>query len=213
MNEELTSRQQEIYEFICSEIEHNGYPPTYREIGKHFGIRSTNGVKRSLDALRRKGYLGRKPMISRGLELRKVHSSHKKGPAAGVGAMREIPLIGRVAAGDPIIAEENLEGNIQVDGFMFRGEGQFALRVKGDSMKNIGIHDGDIVIARQQATAEKGDIVVAIIGEEATVKRYVPQNGDIMLVPENDNYEPIVVSNKDQDFRIAGRVTGLIRKY
>ena len=208
MKKELTPRQQEIYEFIRAEITNHGYPPTYREIGEHFGIRSTNGVKRTLDALRKKGYLERKPMISRGLELREALS-----PLGHPDSFKEIPIIGRVAAGNPIIAEENFEGNINVDGIMFRGEGHFALRVKGDSMKNIGIHDGDIVIARQQATAEKGEIVVAIVGEEATVKRYMPQNGEILLVPENEDYDPIVVSRNDADFRIAGRITGLVRKY
>jgi repressor LexA len=96
---------------------------------------------------------------------------------------------------------------------MFRGEGHFALRVKGDSMKNAGIYDGDIVIARHQATAEKGEIVVAILGDEATVKRYMPQNGEILLMPENEDHEPIVVSRDGVDFRIAGKVTGLVRKY
>ncbi len=214
MKKELTPRQQEIYEFIRAEIMHKGYPPTYREIGEHFGIRSTNGVKRTLDALRKKGYLERKPMISRGLELREAFPpSLSAGHAMNPDSFKEIPIIGRVAAGDPIIAEENFEGSINVDGIMFRGEGHFALRVKGDSMKNAGIYDGDIVIARHQATAEKGEIVVAILGDEATVKRYMPQNGEILLMPENEDYEPIVVSRDGVDFRIAGKVTGLVRKY
>jgi len=207
MKPELTARQREIYQFIRDEVLQKGYPPTYREIGDHFGIRSTNGVKRSLDALHRKGYLERKPMISRGLELREDL------PLRRSEALKEIPIIGRVAAGNPIVAEENLEGVINVDASLFRGEGHFALLVRGDSMKNVGIYDGDIVIARQQATAEKGEIVVAIIGEEATVKRYVPQNGDVLLVPENENYDPIKISRDAPSFRIAGKVTGLLRKY
>ena len=207
MKKELTARQREIYEFIRSEILRKGCPPTYREIGEQFGIRSTNGVKRSLDALFKKGYLERKPMVSRGLELM------EKLPAEKSEALKEIPIIGRVAAGEPIVAEENLEGVINVDASLFRGEGHFALHVRGDSMKNVGIYDGDVIIARQQATAQKGEIVVAIIGEEATVKRYNPQNGEILLMPENEDYEPIVISRDDQDFRIAGKVTGLMRKF
>lgn len=207
MKKELTARQREIYEFIRSEILRKGCPPTYREIGEQFGIRSTNGVKRSLDALFKKGYLERKPMVSRGLELM------EKLPAEKSETLKEIPIVGRVAAGEPIIAEENLEGVINVDASLFRGEGHFALHVHGDSMKNVGIYDGDIVIARQQATAQKGEIVVAIIGDEATVKRYVPKNGEIILMPENEDYEPIVVSRTSPDFRIAGKVTGLMRKF
>lgn len=207
MKPKLTARQQEIYEFIRKEILRKGCPPTYREIGNHFGIRSTNGVKRSLDALFKKGYLERKPMISRGLGLAEEF------PLAKVEALKEIPIVGRVAAGEPIVAEQNLEGMVNVDSSLFRGEGLFALRVRGDSMKNVGIYEDDIVIAKQQNTAQKGDIVVAIIGDEATVKRYVPKNGEIMLVPENENYKAIVISRDAQDFRIAGKVTGLLRKF
>jgi repressor LexA len=207
MKKELTARQREIYEFIRSEILRKGCPPTYREIGEQFGIRSTNGVKRSLDALFKKGYLERKPMVSRGLELM------EKLPVEKNDAIKEIPIVGRVAAGEPIVAEENLEGVINVDASLFRGDGHFALHVNGDSMKNVGIYDGDIVIARQQSTAQKGEIVVAIIGDEATVKRYVPKNGDVMLMPENDDYKPIVISRESQDLRIAGKVTGLMRKF
>ena len=207
MKKELTPRQREIYEFIRSEILRKGCPPTYREIGEQFGIRSTNGVKRSLDALFKKGYLERKPMVSRGLELM------EKLPVEKNDVIKEIPIVGRVAAGEPIVAEENLEGVINVDASLFRGEGHFALHVNGDSMKNVGIYDGDIVIARQQSTAQKGEIVVAIIGDEATVKRYVPKNGDVMLMPENEDYEPIVISRASQDLRIAGKVTGLMRKF
>ncbi len=205
MKEALTPRQREIYEFIREEIRRKGIPPTYREIGERFGIRSTNGVKRTLDALRKKGYLERTPNISRGIALREDIFPLQQ--------VREIPIIGRVAAGQPIVAEENLEGTISVDANLFRGQGQFALRVRGDSMKNAGIFDGDIVIARQQNTAQKGDIVVAIIGEEATVKRYIPQNGDVILMPENEAYEPIVIKKGDPDFRIVGKVTGLVRKF
>lgn len=205
MREELTPRQREIFEFIREEIRRKGIPPTYREIGERFKIRSTNGVKRTLDALLRKGYLERTPNISRGLALPEEFYDFAQ--------TRTIPIIGRVAAGHPIVAEENLEGTLQVDSNLFRGEGYFALRVRGDSMKNAGIFDGDIVIARQQSTAQKGDIVVAILGEEATVKRYLPENGNIILMPENEEYSPIVVRRDDPDFRIVGKVTGLVRKF
>ena len=201
----LTARQQEILNFIREQIEAKGIPPTYREIGERFQIRSTNGVYATLEALRRKGYLEREPSISRGLRLKSP--LQKK-----VGRLKSIPLVGRVAAGAPILAEENIEDFIAVDETFFGGEGYFALRVQGDSMKDAGIFNGDVVVARQQATAQRGDIVVAIIGDEATVKYYFPENNRIRLQPANDAYRPIWVHPEEEDFRIAGKVTGLIRK-
>ncbi len=202
----LTARQQEILNFIREQIEEKGIPPTYREIGERFQIRSTNGVHATLEALRRKGYLEREPSISRGLRLK---SPGQKGVA---GRLKSVPLVGRVAAGAPILAEENIEDVIAVDENFFGGEGYFALRVQGDSMKNAGIFDGDVVIARQQTTAQRGDIVVAIIGDEATVKYYFPEGDHVRLQPANEAYQPIVVRPDGEEFRIAGKVTGLIRK-
>ena len=202
----LTARQQEILDFIREQIEEKGIPPTYREIGERFQIRSTNGVHATLEALRRKGYLEREPSISRGLRVKSLAGS------GTTGRLKSVPLVGRVAAGAPILAEENIEDFIAVDENFFGGEGYFALRVQGDSMKDAGIFDGDVVIARQQASAQRGDIVVAIIGDEATVKYYFPEGGHVRLQPANDAYQPIVVHPEVEEFRIAGKVTGLIRK-
>lgn len=202
----LTARQQEILDFIREQIEEEGIPPTYREIGERFQIRSTNGVHATLEALRRKGYLEREPSISRGLRIKSPTS--KKSASR----LKSVPLVGRVAAGAPILAEENIEDYIAVDETFFGGEGYFALRVQGDSMKNAGIFNGDVVVARQQASAQRGDIVVAIIGDEATVKYYFPEENRVRLQPANDAYRPIVVRPGEEDFRIAGKVTGLIRK-
>ncbi|GBE27344.1 lexA repressor [bacterium BMS3Bbin03] len=202
----LTPRQQEIFDFIRAQIEEQGLPPTYREIGDRFQIRSTNGVYSILEALRRKGYLEREPSISRGLKLK--HPGKQKASSR----LKPIPLVGRVAAGAPILAEENIEAVIGVDEAFFGGEGYFALRVQGDSMINAGIFNSDVVIARQQATAQKGDIVVAIIGDEATVKYYFPEGDHVRLQPANDSYRPILVRPDQEDFRIAGKVAGLIRK-
>jgi len=202
----LTARQQEILDFIRQQIEEKGIPPTYREIGERFQIRSTNGVHATLEALRRKGYLEREPSISRGLRV-KSPAGHK-----AVGRLKSVPLVGRVAAGAPILAEENIEDFIAVDETFFGGEGYFALRVQGDSMKDAGIFNGDVVIARQQTTAQRGDIVVAIIGDEATVKYYFPEGDHVRLQPANDAYQPIMVRPEAETFRIAGKVTGLIRK-
>ena len=206
VKKELTARQQEILNFIREQIEEKGIPPTYREIGERFQIRSTNGVHATLEALRRKGYLEREPSISRGLRLK---SPNRERTAS---RLKSVPLVGRVAAGAPILAEENIEDFIAVDETFFGGEGYFALRVQGDSMKDAGIFNGDVVVARQQATAQRGDIVVAIIGDEATVKYYFPEGDHVRLQPANDAYQPIVVRSEAEEFRIAGKVTGLIRK-
>ncbi len=203
----LTARQQEILDFIREEIAEKGIPPTYREIGERFQIRSTNGVHATLEALRRKGYLEREPSISRGLRIKSP-----AGQKTAAGRLKSVPLVGRVAAGAPILAEENIEDFIAVDETFFGGEGYFALRVEGDSMKDAGIFNGDVVVARQQATAQRGDIVVAIIGDEATVKYYFPEGDHVRLQPANEAYQPIIVRPGKEDFRIAGKVTGLIRK-
>lgn len=208
MRKSLTSRQQQIYQFIADAVRYTGRPPTIREIGEEFNITSTNGVRSVLDALVKKGYIRRTPMVSRGIELTDYVET-------GVGSMeiQNIPVIGRVAAGEPILAVENVEGTLAVDRTFLPCEDVFALRVHGDSMKDAGILNGDYVLARQQHTAEKGDIVVAILGEEATVKRYVPGLNKVTLMPENEAYEPIVVGRRSPSFRIAGKVVGLMRRF
>ena len=161
----LTPRQQEIYEYIKVQTEEFRRPPTVREIANRFNISSTNGVRSILAALIKKGYINRSPRTSRGIEI-----LHDESPATDSSSV-EIPIVGRVAAGEPILAVQNLEGTITIDrDFIARRKDVFALRVKGDSMINAGIFDGDLVFAQQQNTAERGEIIIAKIDDEATVK-------------------------------------------
>jgi len=206
---ELTERQEEVYEYIKKYSKENHMPPTVREIGNHFEISSTNGVRSILAALIKKGYINRSPRLSRGIEI-----VNTDGSAAEVAPSNtiEIPIVGRVAAGTPILAVQNLEGTVTIDrDFLACRSDVFALRVKGDSMINAGIFDGDLIFARQQKSAERGEIIVAQIDNEATVKYYQPLSDHIELRPANPKYRPIIV-NKGNDFSIAGRVIGVMRK-
>jgi repressor LexA len=210
MGKELTARQKEILNFIRETIEKKGFPPTIREIGDKFNITSTNGVRAILSALSRKGYIRRRPLVSRGIELAK--KARILFDFAQPRAYTAVPLVGRIAAGLPTLAVENIEGSIAVDRSFLPGGDVFSLRVEGESMRDSGIFDGDYVLARMQSTAESGDIVVAVIGEEATVKKYVPQKTKVKLEPANPAFRPIVVDRRSDEFRIAGKVIGLLRK-
>ncbi len=207
---ELTSRQEEILEYIKKYSKENRMPPTVREIGNHFEISSTNGVRSILAALIKKGYINRSPRLSRGIE---VIDNDKSGNVAEAPSNTiEIPIVGRVAAGTPILAVQNLEGTVTIDrDFLACRSDVFALRVKGDSMINAGIFDGDLIFARQQKTAERGEIIVAQIDHEATVKYYHPLADHVELRPANPRYRPIIVKN-DKDFTIAGKLIGVMRK-
>jgi repressor LexA len=202
---ELTRRQAEILDFIDSVIRRRGYPPSVREIGKEFGISSTKGVVDHLTSIEKKGYIRRDRMISRGIEV--THCPNSDVPNRDV---FEIPVIGRVAAGVPLLSEENIERWIYVDAFWVKPNRLFALRVNGDSMQGKGILHGDYVIVREQSVAERGDIIVAIIDDEATVKIYYPDEDCTRLEPANSAYEPIIIYG---DIRIAGKVVGLIRNF
>ena len=202
MSKELTKRQRDVLDFIAEMIQKKGLPPTIREIGNKFRISSTNGVRAILSALTQKGYIRRKPLVSRGIELLTPSRA----------SFVAIPLLGRIAAGLPILAVENIEGSIAVDRSFIPGGDIFSLEVVGDSMKDSGIFDGDYVLAKMQPSAEKGDIVVAVIGEEATVKRYFPEKNRVRLEPANPVFEPIILDKKSPEFRIAGKVIGLLRK-
>jgi len=204
----LTKRQQEILDFIEEFIEERGYPPTLREIGDHFGISSTNGVRVNLAALQKKQYIIRRPWLSRGIEL--IHSPKIKQVEGEVGY---IPIIGRVAAGEPIFAAENIDGMLAVDDTFIPTKKVFALKVRGDSMTGAGILDGDYVLARRQHTAEPGEIIVFIIGDEITVKRYDTKGDKVFLIPENEAYETRVLKKSDPELQIAGKVVGLLRRY
>ncbi len=221
-------REQAVLDMIAGSLREQGRPPTIREIGEAFGIASTNGVRYYLDRLERAGRIHRDRWTSRGIGLSgpKPASITAKTPAVlaiperpvpdrGVSSSRnaiEIPLLGRVAAGAPILAEENVEDVLIVDGAFVRPGKHFALRVKGDSMKNAGILDGDTVIVHHDTQVRSGEIAVAVIGEEATVKRYFPRRDKILLLPENDEYQPIEVRPSDPEFRIAGKVVGVFRR-
>jgi repressor LexA len=208
----LTDRQREILDFITQSIRERGYPPTLREIGLDFGIRSTNGVNDHLRALEKKGYLQREDLKSRALRPVGV-----RGPTRASGQdddLVEIPLVGRVAAGVPLLAVENVEDTVRVDRF-FIGQTRevFALRVKGDSMIEDGIFDGDYIFVRKQLQASRGDIVVAMINDEATVKRYYPEGDSIRFQPANAAMQPIVVRKRDwKSVNLIGLVVGVYRK-
>ena len=202
MSRGITNRQSQVLEFLRQRI-NEGLPPTFREIADHFGIKSTNGVHSILVALEKKGYIHKQSNRARGFSLTE---------RAGGSGWR-IPVVGRVAAGLPILAEENIEEYLTVDDLHLKDEGVFGLRVKGDSMKNVGILDGDRVIVRRQESAVSGDIVVAILDNEATVKRYHREVDHIRLQPENDAYQPIIIHERDEDFRLAGKVVGLVRDF
>jgi repressor LexA len=211
MAKELTKRQRDVLDFITEMIGKKGFPPTIREIGNKFKISSTNGVRAILSALTQKGYIKRKPLVSRGIELQ-ASSKVFFGTNHTVHTFVAVPLLGRIAAGLPILAVENIEGSIAVDRSFLPSGDIFSLQVVGDSMKDSGIFDGDYVLAKMQPTADKGEIVVAVIGEEATVKKYFPEKNRIKLVPANPVFEPIIVDKKSPEFRIAGKVIGLLRK-
>lgn len=194
----LNERARKILAFIQRFTLENGYPPTIREIGAAFEISSTNGVRYYLNLLEKGGHLKRSGRISRGI-----------GPMAPLTAPG-IPILGRVAAGQPILAEENHEGTLEPLEMFGDPKGLFALKVRGDSMVDAGILPGDYVVVHHQERANSGEIVVALVGEEATVKYYRPRADSVELVPANSKYEPIVVA-EESDFRILGTVRGVIR--
>ncbi len=211
----LTDRQMEILRYIARTTEERGFPPTIREIGGEFNIRSTNGVNDHLKALQRKGYLDRGEQKSRALvPTRSARMAMGLGPTHGSRGI-EIPVVGRVAAGAPILAEENLDDSLCIDPAVLPQEGKdvFALKVKGDSMIGDGIFNGDIVFVRQQPTARPGEIVVAMISGEATVKRYYPEGDRIRLQPSNPSLQPIYIERAQAgEASIVGIVVGVFRK-
>ena len=200
MRPQLTNRQKEVLEFIKEFTGENGYPPTMREICDRFGFQpraATNHV----DALVRKGYLTKQPLKSRSLEV----------VGSGRSGLREVPIVGRVAAGEPILAIENIEGTVMLPEEWAKSKDCFLLRVEGDSMVDAHICSGDYVLVKRQDTAESGDIVIAMLDDEATTKRFSIENGRIVLKPENKQMEPIVVDESKKEFRIIGKVVGVWR--
>lgn len=201
--DELTDRQRQVLDFVASYIARRSYPPTIREIQAHFGLKSTKGVKDHIDRLVEKGCLHRTGGAARALEL---VAPRQAPPSTGV------PLVGRVAAGLPLLADENIREYLALPDRMARTEGMFLLRVAGDSMKDAAILDGDLVLVRPQPFVEQGQIAVVLIGTEATVKRFYRRGGRIELRPENPAFQPILCSEADDEVRVLGRVTAVLRE-
>lgn len=227
----LTERQQQVLHYIRQSIQERGYPPTLREIGAHMGIRSTNGVNDHLRALERKGYLTREDMKSRALRPRDMPGNGHGDVSLGEGAegeagldgmpandqgvdIIEIPVVGRIAAGLPLLADEHILDTVRIDKMLVRGGREvFGLRVTGDSMIEAGIFSGDYIFVRKQSTAQRGDIVVALIGDEATVKYYFPEKDYIRFQPANASMAPILVRASDfKPTMLLGVVVGVYRR-
>ncbi len=204
---DLTKRQQEIFDFIRKYSAKYGYPPTVRDIGKAVGLASSSTVHAHLANLEKIGLLRRDPSKPRAIELldRVVDTAVES--VRGIVRPDSLPLLGSVAAGQPMLAEDNIEDYVSVPEIAGGGDGQYVLRIRGDSMKDAGILEGDYVVVHSQGTAEDGDIVVALLGEEATVKRFFRESDHIRLQPENDTMEPI----RSKEVKVLGRVVGLLR--
>ena len=195
--EVLTKQQERVLRFIKNHFRKFGYPPTIREIGDHIGAKWNHGVERHLRALEQKGHISRVRDKSRGIKL----------PSSPTGI--EVPILGRITAGKPILAVENVEERIILDPSFVKGDGSFLLMVEGYSMKNAGILDGDLILVRQQTTAESGDIVAALIDDEATVKRFKQNGSQVVLEPENPDFEPIY--SDSTSIKIIGKVLAVLR--
>jgi repressor LexA len=199
----LTKRQQEIFDFVKRHVSEHGYPPTVRDIGKAIGLTSSSTVHAHLGNLERLGLLRRDPTKPRAIEVLVDKARQTITPPG-------LPLVGQVAAGSPVLADENIEEYVAVPGIAGGEDGEFVLRVKGDSMKDAGILEGDHVIVRRQETATDGEIVVALVGDEAeaTVKRFFRESDHVRLQPENSALDPILT----KDVTVLGRVVGVCRR-
>ena len=198
----VTDRQQAILDFVVATIRARGFPPSLREIGQFFGIRSTKGVNDHLEALEKKGKIRRHGNLSRGIEL--VDPVHEDQEADS------IPVLGRIAAGQPLLAAENVEGSFRLDRELLHGPENFLLRVQGTSMIDAHICDGDFVLVRPQDTATNGEIVVAMVDDEATVKHFFREADGVRLQPANPAMSPIFVP-REEPVRILGKVVGVLR--
>ena len=197
----LTKRQQEIFDFVKGYVSDHGYPPTVRDIGKAIGLTSSSTVHAHLANLEKLGMLRRDPTKPRAIEVLVDKAKAAVAPSG-------LPVVGQVAAGQPVLAEENIEEYVPVPEIAGGDLGEFVLRVKGDSMVGAGIFEGDYVVVRPQETAADGEIVVALVGEEATVKRFFREEKHVRLQPENDALEPILT----KEVTVLGRVVGVCRR-
>ncbi|HUS57479.1 MAG TPA: transcriptional repressor LexA [Planctomycetota bacterium] len=215
---DLTTRQRAIFSYIAERVQSSGRPPTVREIGEKFNLSSTGSVRTHLRALIRKGYISTQAGISRGITILKPSAARQRPakPRSTPKAIKtlQIPVVGRVAAGPPILAVEDIQEILELDEQLAPSHGElFALHVRGDSMIDAGIHDGDYVFIRPQKVAQKGDMIVAIVDGEATIKTYFPANGKIRLQPANDKLQPILIDPSKTEFQIVGKVTGMMRRF
>ncbi|MDR4507160.1 MAG: transcriptional repressor LexA [Candidatus Brocadiaceae bacterium] len=205
MGVDLTQKQADFLSFLKESLQEKGYPPTVREIMRGLGLSSTNIVKKYLDVLDRKGYIRKQYNSPRAIEI--------VGPSVVDSETRAIPILGRVRAGTPHPAIEDIEGHLSIDKTFCRsGDNAFFLRVEGDSMIDAHIQEGDLVLVKPQPTANNGEIVVAFINDEATVKRFYKKGKIIRLCPEHPTMKPIVVTEGEEDVRIIGKVTTIIRQ-
>jgi repressor LexA len=209
MRAKSLEKQKKILDFVNRQVQEKGYPPSVREICKAVGFKSTSTVHAYLSSLEAEGLISKEPAKTRALKVIDESSKNLEGYISDH-EIENIPVIGQVTAGQPILAVENIEDTFPVPVQYLENSPSFILRIKGDSMLNAGIIDGDFVIVKQQNTANNGDIVVALIGDEATVKTFYRQKDHIVLQPENDAYDPIIVKD---DVSIIGKVIGLFRKF
>ncbi|MGD0916487.1 MAG: transcriptional repressor LexA [Thermodesulfobacteriota bacterium] len=201
----LTSTQKKVLDFLISYLREKGFPPTLREIALNFRLRGPKGPQKTLQILEKKGYIRRLPGGSRAIEMLIPHLAPKS-------QILSLPIVGNVRAGEPILAIENIEGYINLDRSLVSSENVFLLRVRGDSMIEAHIQDGDFALVEPQPNAENGEIVVALIEDEATIKRIFKKRDFIRLEPANPNMEPIVVKKGEKKVTIVGKVIGIFRK-
>ena len=217
--EELTPTQEKVFNFLNDYLREKGFPPTLREIASHFGLRGPKAPQKTLNILERKKYIRKVPGGSRAIEIigsmvgRRGGLPYKVGfVESATGPTFPIPIVGRVRAGEPILAIENIEGYIHLDRNLVSSEDVFLLRVQGDSMIEAHIQDGDFALVKPQPNAENGEIVVALIEDEATIKRIFKKRDLIRLEPANPTMEPIVVKKGEKKVTIVGKVVGIFRK-
>ncbi len=201
----LTPTQERVFDFLKEYLGEKGFPPTLREIAFHFGLRGPKAPQKTLNILERKGYIRKIPGGSRAIEILPP-------PPIRLAQILSIPIIGRVQAGEPILAVENIEGYINLDRSLVSSGDVFLLRVQGDSMIDAHIQDGDFALVKPQPTAENGEIIVALIEDEATIKRIFQKSDLIRLEPANSKMEPIVIKRREKKITIVGKVIGIFRK-
>ncbi len=202
---ELTSTQKRVFNFLKDYLGEKGFPPTLREIASHFELKGPKAPQKTLTILERKGYIRKIPGGSRAIEILGPPPIH-------LSQILSIPIIGRVQAGEPILAVENIEGYINLDRSLVSSGDVFLLRVQGDSMIDAHIQDGDFALVKPQPTAENGEIIVALIEDEATIKRIFQKSDLIRLEPANSKMEPIVIKRREKKITIVGKVIGIFRK-